>query len=165
MDESNFYKQTIQIIIYILGTLSIISISLILIVFIFEAKRKKATPAFELIFNLLLCELINIIAFLILYFPDFEHKDYNKVLCSIQGPLIFGSETSQNIIATMISLYILWINMPVNNIVQTTNMNEFFRENTNNQTFNYKIRLLYIFLTYGISLIFTLIGVYYDIFG
>jgi len=165
MEDSDFYKQTIQIIIYILGSISIISILLIIIVFIFEAKRKKATPAFELIFNLSLCELINTIAFIMLYFPDFKHKDYNKILCSIQGPVIFGSETSQHIMATIISLYILWINMPVNNIVQITNINEFFKENNNNKNFNYKNRLLYIFLSYGVSIVFSLIGVYFDIFG
>jgi len=158
----------ITIFVYLIGILSILSSLLIIVMYFRELIRKKATPAFELIFNLSFCELLYVLAFLLLNYPDsIYYKNYNKTICKIQAPIIFFSETCQHIMASIISIYILLINRKVNKINKYSDFSQIFYESNNDiyKKLNVYKRIFYIFATYGISGILTILGLFYEIFG
>lgn len=186
--------KAIQISVYSTGLLSILSLLSIISIFFYKLKRKKTTPAFELIFNLCLCELTNTIAVLLIYFPDYTNKDdFDANLCSIQAPLVFFSETAQHLMATIISCFILSINSKANSINANSKLADFLNANENNfdnnssnknfnlknifkfkfnffskSTFkklNFKSRIIYVLICYGFSALLTLIGIYSEVFG
>jgi len=146
IDDEIFYA---NLIIYAFGILSCISLLLIILVFFYQHKKQKVTPAFELIFYLCIASLINTISFMILYIPDLNELIISPVLCKTQGALIFFSELSQYIVATMISIFIFSIK----------SKDEFY------DNFPTSRRVLYLGGSFGIASIFTLILLYYDSFG
>jgi hypothetical protein len=116
----------------ILGSISIVGSSFIILIFFLNLK--KVTPAFELILQLSISSLINTASYLILFiYPD---EKFNQMACKIQGSSMLFSELSLLIISTMISFYI-WRSKAVF---------------TSNDKFNCKERMIYLSINYFIPL-------------